>query len=108
MSIAELGERMEKWLHGEYRAIIFSDTEPVAYALFRKSDALIHLRQFFVRSERRRTGIGRRAFGILRDEIWPPGLRLTVDVLCHNPGGLAFWRSVGYRDYRLTLEIVPP
>ena len=108
MTVAELADRMKKWLRGEYHAVIFSDTEPVAYALYKNDDALIYLRQLFVRRDCRRTGIGRSAFEILRGEIWPSGVRLTVDVLCQNHGGVAFWRSVGYRDHCLTLEIMPP
>jgi GNAT superfamily N-acetyltransferase len=65
------------------------------------------LAQFFVRRDRRRSGIGRAAFAILREQVWPRGVRLTVDVLCRNHGGIAFWCSVGYRDYCLTLEITP-
>lgn len=107
MTVAELADRMKHWLKGEYRAVIFSETDPVAYALFKQEDALIYLRQLFVRRDRRRIGIGRGAFTILRSEIWPPGVRLTVDVLCRNHGAVAFWRSVGYRDYCLTLEIMP-
>lgn len=107
MSVAELADRMEKWLQGEYRAIIFSDDEPVAYALFKMEDSLIYLRQLFVRRDRRRGGIGRAAFRILRHDIWPSDVRLTVEVLCQNTGAVAFWRSVGYRDYCLTLEIMP-
>ena len=107
MNVAELAERMKEWLHGEYRAILFSESEPVAYALFKQDGALIHLRQLFVRRDRRRAGIGRRAVEILRREIWPSGVRLSVDVLCQNHGGIAFWRNVGYRDYCLTLEITP-
>jgi hypothetical protein len=57
--------------------------------------------------DRRRAGIGRRAFEILGREVWPRSVRLTVDVLCANQSGIAFWRSVGYRDYCLTLEIMP-
>ena len=107
MTVEQLAERMTKWLAGEYRAIIFSDDQPVAYALFKKEEDLVYLRQMFVRRDRRRSGIGRSAFEILQGEIWPSGVRLTVDVLCRNVGGVAFWRSVGYRDYCLTLEIMP-
>jgi len=107
MTIDELAERMKKWLLGEYQAVVFSDGEPVGYALFKKEDSLIYLRQLFVRRDRRRIGIGHKAFDQLRREIWPSGIRLTVDVLCQNNGGVAFWRSVGYRDYCLTLEIMP-
>ena len=108
MSIEQLAERMRKWLQGEYRAVIFSCDQPVAYALFKRDDEMIFLRQMFVRRDRRRSGIGRAAFEILRKEIWPTTVRLTVDVLCRNVAATGFWRSVGYQDYCLTLEIMPP
>lgn len=108
MTIEQLAERMRNWLkRGEYRAVLFSTDEPVCHAVFRTDAELIHLRQFFVRRDRRRTGVGRAAMSILREQIWPRDVRLTVDVLCHNQGGIAFWRSVGYQDYNLTLEIMP-
>ena len=107
MTVEQLAERMTTWLQGEYQAVVFSDVQPVGYALFKKEGALIYLRQMFVRRDRRRSGIGRAAFEILQREIWPPDVRLTVDVLCRNVGGVAFWRSVGYKDYCLTLEILP-
>jgi GNAT superfamily N-acetyltransferase len=107
MTVPELADRMKKWLQGEYRAVIFSEAEPIAYALFREGDAETYLRQLFVRRDRRRGGVGRSAVEILRKDIWRPGIRLTVDVLCANEAAIAFWRSVGYRDYCLTMEIVP-
>jgi GNAT superfamily N-acetyltransferase len=107
MSVEELAERMRKWLKGEYRAVLFSSEQPVCYALFKEDHGLIYLRQFFVRRDQRRAGIGRAAISILKETIWPRSVRLTVDVLCQNEGGIAFWRSVGYRDYCLTLEIMP-
>ena len=33
--------------------------------------------------------------------------RITVDVLCQNEVGVAFWRAMGFTDYCLTLEIYP-
>jgi GNAT superfamily N-acetyltransferase len=108
MTVDQLAARMRNWLKtGEYCAVIFSSDEPVCHALFKREDGLIHLRQFFVRRDRRRIGIGRAAVSILKEQIWPHDVRLTVDVLCHNQGGVAFWRSMGYRDYNLTLEIMP-
>ncbi len=107
MTVAQLAGRMQQWLQGGYRAVLFSSDEPVCYALYRKEEGLVYLRQFFVRRDRRRTGIGHAAFSILKEQVWPGGIRLTVDVLCQNQGGIAFWRSVGYRDYCLTLEITP-
>ncbi len=107
MTVEQLAERMRKWLQGEYRAIIFSREGPVAYALFKQEETFIYLRQLFVQRGERRIGIGRDAVEILRRDIWRSGVRLTVDVLCQNEAGVAFWRSLGYRDYSLTLEIMP-
>ena len=105
----DLARRMQSWLEAEYRAAVFFDAaEAVGYALYRPELDAIHLRHFFIRPESRRCGLGRAGFALLRREVWPPEARVTVDVLCHNAPGVAFWRAVGFRDYSLTLEIVPP
>jgi GNAT superfamily N-acetyltransferase len=109
MTVPELEERMKGWLSGEYRAVLYEeDGKVVAYALFREQSEEIYLRQLFVVRDRRNQGIGRRAVDILRNQIWPPGKRLTVDVLVSNKRAVKFWRSVGYADYSLTLELLPP
>jgi GNAT superfamily N-acetyltransferase len=108
MDVAELEERMRGWLAGEYVGVIFSSNgRPVAYALFRESECEIYLRQFFVCRDVRRQGIGRAAMQILLNDVWPRDKRLTVDVLCQNAAAIGFWRSLEYRDYCLTLEILP-
>jgi C_GCAxxG_C_C family probable redox protein len=108
MAMPELRERMRTWLSGEYEAVIFLvDGEPAAYALYRDEGEDVYLRQLFVASDRRRQGIGREAVETLRSQVWPAARRLTVDVLTANTAGLSFWRAVGYRDYCLTLEVIP-
>ena len=108
MTVPELEQRMKGWLASEYSAVLFEDGgEAVAYALYREQPEEIYLRQLFVARNRRRQGIGRKAIEILRSEIWPKNKRLTVDVLIQNTAAVAFWRSVGYKDYCLTLEILP-
>jgi predicted acetyltransferase len=108
MSIPELEQRIRGWLASEYAAVIFEDDGGViAYALYREQPEEIYLRQLFVVRNQRRTGIGRKAVEILRTKIWPKNKRLTVDVLVHNPAAITFWRAVGYKDYCLTLEILP-
>ena len=107
MTVPELEQRMRGWLSSEYRAVIFEDGgDVVAYGLYREQAEEIYLRQLFVVRNRRRQGIGRRVIEILRTKVWPTGKRLTVDVLVANQGGVAFWRSVGYSDYALSLEIL--
>lgn len=108
MTIAQLRDRMRQWLAGDYTAVIFAkDGESVAYALFRENEDEIYLRQLFVKRENRHQGIGKEAVRILKEEIWKKSKRLTVDVLSDNKAGIAFWHSVGYKDYCLTLEIMP-
>jgi len=108
MTSVELEERMRDWLSDGYTAVLFEDSgQIVAYALFHEQPDGIYLRQFFVVRNRRREGIGRRSVGLLRSEIWPKTKRLTVDVLVRNEAALAFWRAVGYKDYCLTLEVLP-
>jgi GNAT superfamily N-acetyltransferase len=108
MTVGELEQRMGSWLACGYEAVIFAGDSPSAFALFRREQGLVHLRQLFVRRDQRRLGIGRSAVGILRAEVWPRSVRLTVDALCANKAAIAFWRAVGYRDYCITLEITPP
>jgi len=99
---------MRGWLASEYAAVVFEDgKEVVAYALYREQPEEIYLRQLFVVRHRRRQGIGRQAFEILRSTVWPATKRPMVDVLVQNTAAIAFWRAVGFQDYCLTLEIMP-
>lgn len=108
MTVPELEQRMRGWLSEEYRAILYEDGgEVVAYALFREQAEEIYLRQLFVVRHRRSQGIGRQAVEILRSQIWPKTKRLTVEVLVANKRAISFWRSIGYADYALSLEILP-
>jgi GNAT superfamily N-acetyltransferase len=108
MTIPELRRRMKGWLDCEYKAVLFGPAaDPLAYALYRETSTEVYLRQLFVRRDRRREGIGRAAMDILRSQLWPRQARLTVEVLTANAPAVAFWRSIGYKDYCLTLEIMP-
>jgi len=105
MSVPQLAERMSGWLVGEYRAVIFEDHgAAVGYALFRQEPEYVNLRQLFVRPEFRRQGIGRAAVEWLWHNAWPGVSRVRIDVLIDNASAQAFWRSIGFRDYCLTME----
>jgi predicted acetyltransferase len=108
MICEQLRMRMQDWLKGEYKAILFSiNDEPVAYALYKEFEQEVYLRQFFVCRDHRRHGLGKQCLAILRKHIWPSSKRLTLEVLVANEAAIKFWRSVGYKDYALTLEIMP-
>jgi GNAT superfamily N-acetyltransferase len=109
MTMPQLTDRMAEWLRGEYRAVIFENSESaVGYALYRRDPEHIYLRQLFVKSEHRRRGIARSALKWLWRNSWAGAPRLRIDVLVGNTVGAAFWRSVGFNDYCITMEMERP
>lgn len=108
MGLAELTERMRGWLAYEgYEALLGFDGQAlVAYALWRDLPDSVYLRQIYVQRQYRRQGVARHLMLSLF-ERWPDK-RLTVDVLAGNARALAFWRRMGYQDYAVMLERLPP
>ena len=105
MNLAELTERMSGWLKGEYQAAMFElEGTAVGYALFRSEPEYIYIRQLFVTAEHRRKGIARTAIAWLRKNRWSDTDRLRIDVLVGNSAAREFWKSVGFRDYCITME----
>lgn len=102
-------ERMESFLKGEYEAVIFEeDGQVLAYALYRNHPEYrdtIYLRQIFVERSFRGQGVGRKAMNILLKEVWSIDKRLTVDVLSGNEAAISFYKSIGFKEYSLELEI---
>jgi len=108
---AWLEQRMRGWLDsGHDRAVLFEDRrgQLVAYALYEEQAQEIYLRQFLVRDLARHSGVGRQAFELLRGKIWSAHKRLTLEVLASNRAAYRFWRSLGYRNCAVTLEIPAP
>ena len=106
MALPELGARMRSLLDGDYTATLFyRDRELVAYGLWRSEPEWVYLRQFFVARGFRCRGIGSQAIRVLTSEVWPSDKRIRVDALIGNRPALDFWRSVGFVDYLITLEM---
>ena len=96
---------MSGWLEGEYVAYLFErDDTVIGYALYRPDDDCIYIRQFFIRPESRRHGHGRFAIDWLVNHVWTAQRSLRLDVLDGNHAGIAFWRSLGFADYCITME----
>jgi ribosomal protein S18 acetylase RimI-like enzyme len=105
MNVRQLTRRMRGWLKKDYRAYLFEENGTVVgYAVFRKSEEYLYIRQFYTRPGYRRQRVGQRAFEILRKKVWKTSKLLRLDVLVRNVPGIGFWRSVGFKDYCLTLE----
>ncbi|HEX6038667.1 GNAT family N-acetyltransferase [Longimicrobium sp.] len=109
MSMERLEARMRRWLaEGDYQAVLFlEDGATVAYSLVSVDEDSAYIRHFFVLHEHRGRGVGRRAIGVLFRDIIPSTVRVTLDVLASNRGGLEFWRSVGFHDYAIRMERLP-
>lgn len=102
-------ERMRSFLKGGYEAVLFEiDGKAVAYALYGnhpEHNDTIYLRQIFVDRSFRRQGLGRKTMEILMKEIWPEEKRLTVGVLSDNEAAFSFYKSIGFKEYSIELEI---
>lgn len=105
MSVEELQSRMRAWLARTYTAVMFlSEGAVVGYALYRTDNAGIFLRQFFIRREKRRRGLGREAMDLLSSRVWPAGATVTLEALRSNQSAIDFWHALGFEDYALTLR----
>lgn len=107
MTLDALSTRMHGWLtSGEYEAaVVLIDDEICAYALYRHEAEYVYLRQLFVLESQRRNGVGKALFTWLKTQAWPTNQRIRIDVLVGNKRAQAFWRSLGFKDYCLTMEL---
>lgn len=106
MSAVELEDRIRNWLVNEYQASIFMVGGSTAgYALYKHEDDWTYLRQFFILPELRRRGLGRAAMQWLIQNPWRNAFRIRLDVLVGNTDGILFWRSVGFQDYCISMEM---
>ena len=106
MTLNQLTQRMRKWLHGKYSTYLFLKDEQVfGYCRFVKKDEFVYIAHFFIERGFRRAGLGKQTIELLRKRFWKNERRLRLDVLITNRRGIKFWRSVGFKDYSLTMEL---
>ena len=106
MTPEELQARMGDWLETRYEAVLFEcRQEKVGYALYVRDDDSVRLRQFYVEPEHRRQGVGRAAIQWLKQNSWEDASNIRLDVLTGNQDGISFWRSLGFQDYCLAMEL---
>ncbi len=115
MELPAIRARLERWLKADYRAVLFeAEDGVVAYALYRPTDpdteglqGGVFVRHFFVDRNHRRRGFGAKAFGLLTDEIWPPGCGIMLDTVYGNRRAQHFWRAVGFSEYGVSFQRAP-
>lgn len=95
ISLEELRERMTGFINSDYEAYIFKEESyVVGYALINKKRDPLYLRQFFICRDKRRKGLGKRAFEILVEKLKTN--IIDIEVFAWNERGKSFWRSLGF------------
>lgn len=117
ISREDLIARHREWLRtGEWtQDIIDVDGNVVGYIVHAPNpfplDADIperFIRQFCIDRRFRGHGLGRDGFELFLEHRLPPGGRVTLDVLESNPGGQAFWESVGCTPFFRRMQAFRP
>ncbi len=109
MTLKELQARMGDWLETKCEAVLVERRqEKVGYALYLREGDSVYLRQFYVEPEYRRQGVGRAAIHWLKENSWEDASSIRLDVLTGNQDGISFWRSLGFQDYCLAMELQVP
>jgi GNAT superfamily N-acetyltransferase len=75
-------------------------------ALVNASAAPLYLRQFFIRREKRRQGLGRQAFHVLLNHLNIE--TIDIDVYVWNEAGRAFWKSLGFFERAVSMRYRSP
>lgn len=105
MTVAQLQERMKRWLESDYSAYLFlSDGQIAGYCLYRDEADFVYIRHLYVERGLRRRGLGRACIGWLREHVWM-SRTLRMEVLSSNEVGVKFWRGIGFKDYAITMEL---
>jgi GNAT superfamily N-acetyltransferase len=109
MSLERLEARMLRWIReDDYQAVLFlEEGDTVAYSMVSVDEDSAYIRHFFVLKDHRGKGVGRRAIQVLLEKVIPPYARVTLDVLASNHTGHGFWRSQGFHDYAIRMEMLP-
>lgn len=106
MTLDGLTDRMKNWLSDGYVAIVAEDSKAIlGYALYRLEPEYIYVRQLFILQQRRREGIGRAIIDFLMSNHLSSKPRIRIEVLSQNVAAQKFWRSIGFVDYAITMEL---
>ena len=113
MSVVELQDRMNQWLHGDRKFQLFiEDVTIVGYAVYQfqrdeffPDQTVVYLRQFYIERAKRNRGLGSLAFKMLVRTCFPEKCTIALDVLASNPIGYKFWSRLGFQSYLTTMHL---
>lgn len=104
LSRESLRERWESFLSDERFAVfLFMLNGRIAgYSVIHVNDEPKYIRHFYIKSDYRGQGAGRAAFEELLLELKAD--EIDLDVMAWNGGGVAFWKSLGFKERTLGLN----
>jgi ribosomal protein S18 acetylase RimI-like enzyme len=114
MTLTQLESRLRMWLNGEWRGEIFMhDSNVVGYAIYRlqrgefDNRETVYIRHYYIERDYRRLGYGRAGIEKLKNERFPAGTTVYLEVLTHNIRGRIFWKAMGFEEYSVTMRLEP-
>lgn len=112
MTLLQLENRLRIWLQAEWRGVLFfENTQSVGYAIYRlqrqdfDNRETAYIRHYFIERDYRRKGYGSEGLKKLRSEILAKNTTIYLEVLTHNARGRAFWQSLGFTEYSVTMRL---
>ena len=104
MNLKELEERMKNFIQSDYKAYLFYDEKNVyGYALINFKKDPLYLRQFFIKRNMRRKGIGTKAFKLLREKL--ENKNIEIEVLWWNKRAITFWKNLGFENRSIAMRL---
>jgi ribosomal protein S18 acetylase RimI-like enzyme len=112
MTLEQLETRLRSWLNTEWRGVLFLEQDkPIGYTIYRlqrqdfDNRETVYIRHYFIERDYRRLGFGRKGLEKLKAELFPKNVTVYLEVLIHNERGRAFWQSLGFNEYSLTMRL---
>jgi predicted acetyltransferase len=113
MSLEQLEQRMRNFLNEGWTVdLLINEGNIAGYTLYQfqcdsydPDQTVVYIRHFYIVRDQRQRGLGRQAIQVLRQNRFPANSTITLDVLSANPGGQAFWSSLGFEPYSTTLKL---
>jgi GNAT superfamily N-acetyltransferase len=91
--------------------LFLTDSKTVGYTIYRlqrqefDNRDTVYIRHYFIERDYRRFGFGSEGLEKLRAEIFPKDVTIYLEVLTHNNRGRAFWQSLGFVEYSVTMRL---
>ena len=113
-SLKEYEDRFREWLDTNIWTVdvFLHDGQVVGYSVYQErtdyydpNEAVIYIRQYYIKRSHRRLGLGKAAFQILIDTRFPKDVQsIALDVMATNSAGQNFWRKLGFNDYFFSMK----